>query len=78
VCQANRRRRPATAGALDNSVVLQPLADGPYAFVSHARWSFRLATPIRRHFAQRTLGTYVLANLGAHGVVAVPAPDRLA
>jgi len=58
--------------SLDNSVVLRPLAAAPYAFVNHARWDASLPALARRQFAKPTFRSFVLANLRAAGVTAMP------
>lgn len=68
----------AAETGLDNSIVLEPVAPAPYAFVNHARWDMSLATLARRQFAKATFRTFVLANLRAHHVVAMPGLYRLA
>jgi hypothetical protein len=68
----------AAETGLDNSIVLEPLAPAPYTFVNHARWDCALPTLARRQFGKASFRTYVLANLRAHHVVAMPGLYRLA
>lgn len=63
---------------LDNSTLLAPIGADEYVFVNHARWD---KSPLRlaaEQFARPSFGKYVLANLRANGVVAMPVLFRLA
>jgi len=63
---------------LDNSTVLRPAADAGFAFVNHARWDGGLTRFAARQFGTPSFRTYLLANLKANGVTAVPVLYRLA
>ena len=65
---------------LDNSTLLVPL-DGEhsdYLAINHARWDESLPRFLWQQFSKRTFRTYMLANLEANRVGAMPALYRLA
>ena len=57
---------------LDNSILLQPIGEAPYALVNHARWDDGLLRFAVRQFTKPSFVTYVRANLQANKVVAMP------
>lgn len=63
---------------LDNSTVLRPTGDAGFAFVNHARWDGGLARFAAHQFTAPGFRTYLLANLKANGVTAMPMLYRLA
>jgi hypothetical protein len=63
---------------LDNSTLLAPIGTDDYVFVNHARWD---KSPLRlavEQFGRPSFRNYVLANLRANKVVAMPVLYRLA
>jgi hypothetical protein len=62
---------------MDNSTLLQPVDQSTFTFVNHARWD-NLPLFAFRQFAKRTFYTYMLANLRANNVIAMPILYRLA
>ena len=70
----------AVETGLDNSTLLVPL-DGEqsdYQAINHARWDESLPRFLWRQFSKQSFRTYVLANLEANQVGAMPALYRLA
>lgn len=63
---------------LDNSTLLSPLGAADYVFVNHARWEDALPRFVVKQFAKKSFRTYVLANLQANDVGAMPILYRLA
>jgi hypothetical protein len=63
---------------LDNSTLLAPIGDADYVFVNHARWDRSLLRLAVDQFAKRSFRRYVLANLRANHIVAMPVLYRLA
>lgn len=65
---------------LDNSTLLVPLEGerSDYAAINHARWDESLPRFLWQQLARRSFWTYVVANLEANCVVAMPALYRLA
>jgi hypothetical protein len=59
---------------LDNSVLLVPLEDQEpgYVAINHARWDVGLPRLLFRQLSKRSFGSYVLANLEANRVGAMP------
>ncbi|MER7754220.1 hypothetical protein [Kitasatospora sp. NPDC097643] len=71
----------AAETGLDNSTLLAPLGplgDSDYVFVNHARWDTGLAQLFLRQFGKRSFRSFVLANLRANGITAMPVLYRLA
>jgi hypothetical protein len=65
---------------LDNSTLLVPLEGEPsdYLAINHARWEESLPKFFWRQFSKPSFRTYMLANLEANRVGAMPALYRLA
>ena len=65
---------------LDNSTLLVPLESekSDYAAINHARWDASLPGFALRQFAKKSFRSYVLANLKANHVAAMPVLYRLA
>ncbi len=63
---------------LDNSTLLEPIGADDFVFVNHARWDKSLPRLAVEQFAKKTFRSYVLANLRANHVVAMPGLYRLA
>jgi len=63
---------------LQNSTVLQPLADGDLAFVNHARWDTSLASIAVHQFLRPSFYTFVRRNLAANHIHVYPALYRRA
>jgi hypothetical protein len=70
----------AVETGLDNSILLVPLEDesSDYQAINHARWDESLPLVMFRQLAKRSFWTYVLANLDANHVGAMPVLYRLA
>ncbi|MFD0275645.1 hypothetical protein ACFVHB_17320 [Kitasatospora sp. NPDC127111] len=79
----------AAETGLDNSTLLAPLgdtdtdtdtdaSDADYVFVNHARWDDSLPRLFLRQFGKKTFRTFVLANLRANGITAMPVLYRRA
>jgi hypothetical protein len=68
-----------TETGLDNSTLLAPLEDqaSDYVVINHARWDSLLGFAVRQ-FRKKSFRTYVVANLDAHNVGAMPILYRLA
>jgi hypothetical protein len=68
-----------TETGLDNSILLAPLEDqaSDYVVINHARWDSLLGFAARQ-FRKKSFRTYVVANLDAHNVGAMPILYRLA
>ena len=65
---------------LDNSILLVPLEGekSDYAAINHARWDASLPGFALRQFTKKSFRSYVLANLRANHVGAMPVLYRLA
>jgi hypothetical protein len=63
---------------LRNSTLLSPIGQADYVFVNHARWDESLPRFMVRQFAKPSFFTYVLANMRANRVGAMPLLYRLA
>jgi hypothetical protein len=65
---------------LENSTLLAPLAGEPSDFVliNHARWDQSLPVFMARQLPKRTFRSYLLANMSAHHLAAMPVLYRLA
>jgi hypothetical protein len=65
---------------LDNSTLLAPLEGekSDYVLVNHARWDRSLPLFVARQLPKKTFRSYMLANLTAHHVAAMPVLYRLA
>jgi hypothetical protein len=65
---------------MDNSTLLAPLEDqaSDYVVINHARWDGSLLGFAARQFRKKSFRTYVVANLDAHNVGAIPILYRLA
>jgi hypothetical protein len=68
----------AVETGLDNSTLLGPIGPSDYVFVNHARWDMSLPRFAATQFTKRSFYTYVLANLRANRVAAMPILYRLA
>jgi hypothetical protein len=69
----------AVETGLDNSTLLVPLDGEPsdYLAINHARWDESLPGFLWRQFSKQSFRTYMLANLEANRVGAMPALYRL-
>lgn len=65
---------------LDNSTLLAPLEGerSDYVMINHARWEGSLPVFMARQLPKRTFRSYLLANLKANHVAAMPVLYRLA
>jgi hypothetical protein len=65
---------------LDNSTLLGPLEgeESDYLMINHARWDHSLPLFMARQLPKRTFRGYMLANLRAHHLSAMPVLYRLA
>ena len=65
---------------LDNSTLLAPLEGGQsdYVMINHARGDGSLPVFMARQLPKRTFRSYMLANLKAHHLAAMPVLYRLA
>ena len=65
---------------LDNSTLLGPLEgeQSDYLMINHARWDHSLPLFMARQLPKRTFRSYMLANLRAHHLSAMPVLYRLA
>jgi hypothetical protein len=65
---------------LDNSTLLVPVEgeQSDYTAINHARWDARLPRLAWEQLAKKSFRTYVLANLKANHVSAMPVLYRLA
>jgi hypothetical protein len=65
---------------LDNSTLLAPLEGekSDYVMINHARWDHNLAMFMARQLPKKTFRSYMLANLAAHHLAAMPVLYRLA
>jgi hypothetical protein len=70
----------AVETGLDNSTLLVPLEGerSDYLAINHARWDESLPRFLWRQFSKKSFRTYVLANLEANRVGAMPVLYRLA
>jgi hypothetical protein len=68
----------AVETGLDNSTLLGPIGPADYVFVNHARWDMSLPRFALTQFGKRSFFSYVLANLRANRVAAMPILYRLA
>ncbi|MER7544840.1 hypothetical protein ABTW95_17740 [Spirillospora sp. NPDC127506] len=68
----------AAETGLDNSTLLQPIGDAPYALVNHARWDHGLARFAVHQFTKPSFLTFVRANLRANDTQAMPVLYKLA
>jgi len=69
-----------TETGLDNSTLLGPLEgeESDYVMINHARWDHSLPLFMARQLPKRTFRSYMLANLRAHHLSAMPVLYRLA
>jgi hypothetical protein len=69
-----------TETGMDNSTLLAPLEDQPsdYVVINHARWDGNLLSFMARQFTKKSFRSYMVANLDAHNVGAMPILYRLA
>ncbi len=65
---------------LDNSTLLAPLEGekSDYVLINHARWDRSLPLFVARQLPKKTFRSYMLANLTAHHVAAMPVLYHLA
>jgi hypothetical protein len=65
---------------LDNSTLLAPLEGekSDYVMINHSRWDHSLAVFMARQLPKKTFRSYLLANLAAHHLTAMPVLYRLA
>jgi hypothetical protein len=68
----------AVETGLDNSTLLEPLGDGDYVLVNHARWDDSLPRFLLHQLTKPSFRTYMLANLQANRTGAMPILYRLA
>jgi hypothetical protein len=64
---------------LDNSTVLAPLEGeaSNFIIINHARWDGSLVSVLAKHLAKKSFRSYVLGNLDANQVGAMPVIYRL-
>jgi hypothetical protein len=67
-----------TETGLDNSTLLQPVGDGEYSFVNHARWDYGVPGLALRMFTKPSFRTFVQANMNANRMGSMPILCRLA
>jgi hypothetical protein len=69
-----------TETGLGNSTLLTPLEgeESDYVMINHARWDHSLPLFMARQLPKKTFRSYLLANLAAHHVTAMPVLYRLA
>jgi hypothetical protein len=58
---------------VDNSTILRPVGDAPYAFVNHVRLPHGAVRFALQQFVRPSFLTFVRATLREHGMVAMPA-----
>ena len=65
---------------LDNSTLLRPLEGekSDYVMINHARWDHSLPLFMARQLPKKSFRSYMLANLTANHVAAMPVLYRLA
>jgi hypothetical protein len=65
---------------LDNSTLLEPLEgeQSDYVLINHARWDGNLLLFMARQLPKKSFRSYMLANLKAHHLAAMPVLYRLA
>jgi len=65
---------------LDNSTLLAPIEGekSDYVMINHARWDGSLPLFAARQLPKKTFRSYMLANLTAHHIAAMPVLYRLA
>ena len=65
---------------LDNSPLLEPLEgrQSDYVLINHARWDGNLLLFMARRLPRKSFRSYMLANLKAHHLAAMPVLYRLA
>lgn len=65
---------------MDNSTLLEPLESeqSDYALINHARWDGNLPLFMARQLTKKSFRSYLLANLKAHHLAAMPVLYRLA
>ena len=65
---------------LDNSTLLEPLEgeQSDYVLINHARWDGNLPLFMARQLPKKSFRSYMLANLKAHHLAAMPVLYRLA
>ncbi|NVI89503.1 hypothetical protein [Actinomadura sp. BRA 177] len=68
----------AAETGLDNSTLLQPIGDAPYALVNHARWDHGLVRFAAHQFTKPSFLTFVRANLRANDTESMPVLYKLA
>ncbi|HWE64903.1 MAG TPA: hypothetical protein VHB98_24580 [Chloroflexota bacterium] len=70
----------AVETGLDNSILLVPIEGehSDYVAINHARWDESLPRFLWQQFSKKSFRTYVLANMEANRVGAMPALYRLA
>jgi hypothetical protein len=68
----------AVETGLENSTLLEPIGEADYVFVNHARWDHSLPRFMLRQLTKPSFRAYVLANLQANRVGAMPILYRLA
>lgn len=69
-----------TETGLDNSTLLAPLEGetSDYVLINHARWDGNLPLFMARQLPKKSFRSYMLANLKAHHITAMPVLYRLA
>ncbi|HLI41577.1 MAG TPA: hypothetical protein VKV35_08025 [Streptosporangiaceae bacterium] len=68
----------ATETGMDNSTLLGPVGAADYVFVNHARWDMSLPRFAAEQFGKPSFYRFVIANLHANAVAAMPILYRLA
>jgi hypothetical protein len=68
----------AAETGLDNSTLLQPIGEAPFALINHARWDHGLARFAAHQFTKPSFVTFVRANLRANKTVSMPVLYKLA
>jgi hypothetical protein len=67
-----------TETGIDNSTVLEPTGDSPYAFVNHARWDYGVPRLSLRMFTKPSFRSFVQKNMNENRTGSMPILCRLA
>jgi hypothetical protein len=67
-------RSPEAETGLDNSTLLEPREgeQSDYVLINHARWDGNLLLFMARQLPKKSFRSYMLANLKAHHLAAMP------
>jgi hypothetical protein len=68
----------AAETGMDNSTLLGPVGEAGYTFVNHARWDMSVPRFAAEQFGKPSFYRFVIANLHANAVAAMPILYRLA